>query len=186
MTLSPRWLAAGALALLALLSGARPESLAALEWQRSAIVDGEWHRVLTAHVAHLDTHHLLFNLLGLAVMVELLMEQWAWVDLATLILVSALGTSLLLWWCEPELRWYAGMSGLLHGLWAGAALHVCLRRRSAIHAAALLALAIKLVWLNHGTGAIPVLPIAHVYGAFSGLLWALMRRLLVLSPIRLE
>lgn len=186
MRFSPRWQAAGVLASLALLGGALPDSLAALEWQRSAIADGEWGRVLTAHFVHLDAHHLLFNLLGLALIVDLLMEAWTGTELATLMLVSALGTSVLLWCCEPDVQWYAGMSGLLHGLWAGAALSVCLSHRSVIHACALLALAIKLTWLNNGAGAMPVLPIAHEYGALSGMLWALTRRLLVIAPIRLE
>ena len=186
MRCSSHWQAAGVLALLAMLSSVWPESFAALDWERGAIGEGQWSRLLTAHLAHLDAHHLLFNLLGLALIVDLLMEAWTATEFSTLMLISALGTSVLLWYCEPELSWYAGMSGLLHGLWAGAALHMCLSRRSALHAFALLALVIKLVFLNDSAGATPVLPISHVYGALSGLLWALMRRLLMISPIRLE
>ena len=186
MILESRWQAGLGLALTALLGMALPDALAALAWQRSAIGDGQWARLLSAHFAHLDAHHLLFNLLGLALIIDLLMEDWHGRDLVTLILASAIGTSLLLWFCEPQLQWYAGLSGLLHGLWAGAAMRVCLQRRSGMHAAALLALAIKLAWLNHGSGAMPVLPIAHVYGAASGIVWALMRRMLIAEPIRLE
>lgn len=174
MTTSPRWQAGITLAMLAIMAYAVPDGIAAIEWQRSAIGDGQWACLLTAHFAHLDLHHLLFNLLGLALIVDLLMEHWLWRELSTLILVSALGTSALLWLCEPELQWYAGLSGLLHGLWAGAALQGVLNQRSALHACALLALAIKLTCLNHSSGAMPVLPIAHVYGAASGLLWALI------------
>ena len=186
MRLSPRWQAGSALTLLALLGYALPDPVAVLQWEHGAIVDGQWGRLLTAHFAHLDMHHLLFNLLGLALIVELLMEDWTWQAIATLALCGALGTSVLLWFCAPGVQWYAGLSGLLHGLWAGAAMHVCLHRRSALHAAALLALAAKLAWLNHGTGPMPVLPIAHVYGAASGIAWALMRRMLIAAPIRLE
>ncbi len=186
MRLSPSWQAGLALAALSLLAGVLPGALPALEWERHAIADGQWARLLTAHVAHLDAHHLLFNLLGLALIIDLLMECWRWHALASLLLFSALGTSLLLWFCEPGLQWYAGLSGLLHGLWAGAALDGCLRRRSLLHAGALLALAIKLGWLNQGAGAMPVLPVAHAYGAASGLLWALLRRALTGAPIRLE
>jgi len=175
VTLSPRWQAGIVLALPALLASAWPEGLPALEWERGAIAHGQWGRLLWAHFVHLDAHHLLFNLLGLALVIELLMEGWTSEKLATLILASALGTSLLLWFCEPTLQWYAGLSGLLHGLWAGAALDACLRRRGWLPAGALLALAVKLAWMNHGAGPLPVLPVAHVYGALSGILWALLR-----------
>ena len=186
MKLSPRWRAGIALASLAFVANALPGGLAALEWQRSAIAEGQWGRLLSAHFAHLDAHHLLFNLLGLVLVVELLMDDWSGRELLTLILASALGTSLLLWFCEPQVQWYAGLSGLLHGLWAGAALQGCISRRSTLHAVALLALVVKLGWLNHGAGAMPVLPIAHVYGAASGIMWALMRRIFIAAPIRLE
>ncbi len=186
MRLAPRWQAGLALALPALVASALPDALAALAWQRGAIADGQWARLLTAHFAHLDAHHLLFNLLGLVVIIDLLLERWAWRELAPLLAGSALGCSLLLWYFEPELQWYAGLSGLLHGLWAGAALHGCLTRRGRMPAAALIALAIKLAWMNQGSGTMPVLPIAHVYGAVSGVVWALMQRVLIISPIRLE
>lgn len=175
MRLSPRWQAGIALAACSVLVGALPGGREALEWERGAIAGGQWWRMLSAHFAHLNAHHLLFNLLGLALLLELLTEGWKWSALATLILCGALGTSLLLWFCEPGLRWYAGLSGLLHGLWAGAAIDACLRRQRWLPAFALLALAAKLAWMNHGSGELPVLPIAHVYGAASGILWALLR-----------
>lgn len=186
MKLSPRWQAFFFLTLSAVLCSALPDGFAWLAWERSAIAGGQWLRLFSAHFVHLDAHHLLFNLLGLALIVELLMEDWRWRECATLIIASAPGCCLLLWFCEPQVHWYVGLSGLLHGLWAGAALSVCLSRRSTLHAGALVALAIKLVWMNQGVGPVPVLPIAHGYGALSGLLWALAQRLLIIAPIRLK
>ncbi len=175
MKISPRWQCVLWLSALSLLAGLLPRGLEALAWQRDAIADGQWGRILTAHLVHLGPTHLLFNLLGLAVIAELLLEGWRWQDLLSLMLASAVGTSLFLWVGEPELRWYAGMSGALHGMWAGAALAGWLRSRQWLAAGALVALGVKLLALNGGSGAMPVVPVAHVYGAAAGLLWALIR-----------
>ncbi|OGT00537.1 MAG: hypothetical protein A3F73_06965 [Gallionellales bacterium RIFCSPLOWO2_12_FULL_59_22] len=32
---------------------------------------------------------------------------------------SGAAVSACLWWLQPELAWYAGLSGALHGLWIG-------------------------------------------------------------------
>lgn len=175
MTISPRWQCVAWLSALSLLAGQLPGALEALAWQRDAIADGQWGRMLTAHVAHLDARHLLFNLLGLVVIAELLLEGWRLSDLWSLLLASALGTSLFLWVGEPGLRWYVGMSGALHGLWAGAALLGWLRSRSGLAVLALAVLAAKLLFLDEATGPTPVVTVAHVYGMASGVLWALLR-----------
>lgn len=176
-----RWPACVLLATLSLAATRLPGALAALQWQRAALDDGQWQRLLTAHLVHLDTHHLLFNLLGLLLIAELLLARWRGREIFSLMLFSALGTSLLLWCCEPRLQWYAGLSGLLQGLWAGAALAGWLRSRRHLYAGALVLLAIKLIWLNPGSTAlgiapaVPVVPVAHWYGAVSGLAWAGLR-----------
>lgn len=175
MTIAPRWQCVVWLSALSLLAGQLPGALEALAWQRAAIADGQWGRMLTAHVVHLDARHLLFNLLGLVVIAELLLEGWRPADLWSLLLASALGTSLFLWVGEPQLRWYAGMSGALHGLWAGAALLGWLRSRGGLAALALAALAAKLLFLDPSASSTPVVTVAHVYGMASGVLWALLR-----------
>ena len=174
MRLPASWQAGLLLAVLSVLGTVLPDALAALEWQRAAIAGGQWGRLFTGHFAHLGAHHLLFNLLGLALIVDLLLEDWSFAATLALAAASALGISVLLWWLEPDLQWYAGLSGLLHGLWAGAALAGWLRRHQPMALAALLALAIKLAVLNAGDGSMPVVPMAHVYGAASGLLWAVL------------
>ncbi len=178
-----RWCACALLAALSIAATFTPGALPQLEWQRVALDHGQWLRLFSAHLVHLNLRHLLFNLLGLLLIAELLMERWRGADIAALSLASALGTSVLLWRCEPVLQWYAGLSGLLHGWWGGAALAGCRDRHGWLHASALLALAAKLVWLNPGTAdignapSIPVVAVAHVYGALSGLSWAVLRRI---------
>ncbi|MCM0043522.1 MAG: rhombosortase [Burkholderiaceae bacterium] len=171
-----RWPFVLALALLSLAASLAPGALEALRWERAAIADGQWGRLLSAHFAHIDTRHLMFNLLGLVLVAEWLLERWRLAALWSLLLASALGTGLLLWLFEPGLRWYAGLSGALHGLWAGAALAGWWRWRRPLFAGALAALAIKLAFFNDGPGGMPVVAAAHVYGAASGMVWALLRR----------
>lgn len=110
----------------ALLLACIPGALAELRYERTGLAAGQPWRVLTAHVVHLDIEHLLYNFLGLALIHELL-----WADLparhkAGLALCAALGISGALWWLQPEIAWYAGSSGVLHGLWSGCALAGCL------------------------------------------------------------
>lgn len=104
-----------------------PGALTELRYERAGLAAGQSWRALTAHVVHLDITHLLYNFLGLALIHELL-----WTDLparhkAGLALCAALGISGALWRLQPEIAWYAGSSGVLHGLWSGCALAGCLR-----------------------------------------------------------
>lgn len=135
-----------------------PQGMPQFRYERSALLAGEEWRLLTAHLVHMNGMHLLFNLAGLFLLCELL-----WLDLpirhgAGLLLISALGVGLLLWWLQPGLAWYAGMSGALHGLWAGCALAACLpaqtmpaapRAEPNLSAAATIAHAVRLQWLRY-------------------------------------
>ncbi len=176
-----RWLFCGALSLAALLLFWLPSALMGLQWQREALADGQYWRLLTAHLVHLDVLHLLLNLLGLLLICELLWDDMAMEHALTLLLVSALGVSLLLWINQPQLRWYAGMSGVLHGLWAGCAGAALLRKKNIFYLAALLLLAAKLAYQSNnqisGITGMPVVPVAHLYGTLSGLVWLALRQL---------
>lgn len=181
MLRSPAWRLTVVIAILSVLASVTPSAFDVLAWQREAMAGGQWFRLLTGHLVHLDTHHLLINLLGLLIVTDLLLVRWQWRSLIGLLLGSALGTSALLWWFAPALVWYAGLSGVLHGLWSGAALcglhqvnHQPERRWSIL---ALLALALKLGWLNHPSGSMPVVPSAHLFGAISGLFFSLLHGL---------
>ncbi len=183
MSHGARWPFVLALAALSLAASLAPGGFEALRWERAAMDGGQWGRLLSAHLVHLDARHLLLNLFGLVLVAEWLLERWRLGELLALLLASALGTGLLLWQFEPGLRWYAGLSGALHGLWAGAALAGWLRLRRPLFALALAALAVKLALPGNGPGGMPVVAVAHVYGAASGLAWALLRCLLSrLSP----
>jgi len=182
-----RWLFCGVLSLAALLLFWLPSALAGLQWQREALAYGQHWRLLTAHLVHLDALHLLLNLFGLLLICELLWDDMAMNHALTLLLASALGVSLLLWINQPQLRWYAGMSGVLHGLWAGCAGAALLRKKNMFYLGALLLLAAKLAYQSDNqTGSMssmPVVPVAHLYGALSGLVWLALRQLKQASQV---
>lgn len=174
------WVPAAAL----LLAAAGGDTLrATLRYERSALAAGQWWRLFTAHLVHLGARHLLFNLAGLALMWLLFAREygarrWLAIVLATLLAIDA-G----LWFGSPQLQWYVGASGVLHGLWSAGG-WAQWRRRSFATALPLLALLLKLVveqWSGASVvvGDLPVVLDAHVYGALGGLLlpmlWELPR-----------
>ena len=92
------------------------QAVPVLEYQRAAIEQGQWWRLLTGHLAHLSWAHLWLNLAGLALVWLLfgwVLNAAAW--LITL-LAAMLGVSLGLLIWEPGLTTYVGLSGVLHGL----------------------------------------------------------------------
>ena len=90
------------------------------------------------------------------------------------------------WWLNPELYWYVGMSGLLHGLLA-AGLVPRLRRINLETAVLALLLMAKIGWEQFGgplpgsesTSGGPVVVDAHLYGAIGGVLAAVLLQIRV-------
>jgi rhomboid family GlyGly-CTERM serine protease len=99
-----------------------PQALTQFRYDRVALSSGEWWRIATGHMVHLNMPHLLLNLFGLFLLCELLWRDLPWRHGLGLLVSAALGTGALLFWLHPELAWYAGLSGALHGLWSGCAL----------------------------------------------------------------
>lgn len=89
---------------------------ALLQYDRMAIADGQWWRLLTGNFVHLGWYHWLLNELGLLVLVLLCPETLSWKVWARRVLLLSLGMSLGLYLFVPGLRTYVGMSGVIHGL----------------------------------------------------------------------
>jgi len=141
---------------------------AVLRYDRSAIVAGGWWRLLTAHIVHLDGHHLILNELGLVLMWSLFAHDFDPVDWCTIALSGALAISCGLWWLSPQIAWYVGASGVLHTVMgAGAANHLVMR----VWDRWILTLGLcgKLAWEHWGGHSSPlVVTDAHLYGAATG------------------
>lgn len=153
-----------------------------LRFERLAILhDGQWWRLLSGHLVHLGWPHLWLNLAGCLLVWFLFRRdfrliQWLLVVLLSLLFMDA-GFLLL----NPELQWYVGLSGLLHGLFAAGMLRWL--KDGGWEAWAMLAIfAAKLLWeqlagplpLTSESAGGPVIVDAHFYGAIGGLVAALL------------
>jgi rhomboid family GlyGly-CTERM serine protease len=168
--------AAGILAgLLLALAAVGPRAAQGLRYERAGVAAGEWWRILGAHLVHFDLRHLFLNLAGLALLWWLFAPDARARDWLVVLLVSALTVSAGLWFLDPGVAWYLGASGMLHGAWAAAALAAWPRwRLEAWLALALLAAKLAFErWHGPLSGgldtALPVVTVAHLYGALGGL-----------------
>jgi rhomboid family GlyGly-CTERM serine protease len=171
------------LALPWLLFAGGPQWTAALRYERVALHNGEWWRWISAHWVHLGALHLLLDSAGLVLLWALYARElrpWEWL----LVMLGATATiDAGLWWAQPQVQWYVGLSGLLHGAWAaGAAAGL---RHGRWGWLMVVILALKLVLEQRSGGSLlssefPVVTIAHVYGALGGVgvyaAWALARK----------
>jgi len=170
------WLHALALAAILLLAqvAGRP-ALQLLRFSRDGLAAGDWWRLPTAHFIHLGWAHAGLNVLGVLLCCALaprLFDRFLWLRLAGL----ALGLSLLLWRFSPEVSSYAGLSGVLYGLFAMGLLPQA-RRGDHPAALALAAIAAWMLWQwlvapaaleEHLIGG-RIVGVAHIYGFCLGL-----------------
>jgi rhomboid family GlyGly-CTERM serine protease len=86
-----------------------------------------------------------------------------------------------LWFFHPELQWYVGLSGLLHGILAAGLIATWRPARAEMIALAALLIA-KLVWEqtvgpmpgSEGSSGGTVIVDAHLYGTVGGVLMAIL------------
>lgn len=152
-----------------------------LQYDRLALERGEWWRLVTGHLVHLSVGHLAMNIAGLAALSLLyrrLASRRRWLLLA---LAVALSISALLYGYAPTVQWYVGLSGVLHGLWAAAAVWLWPVSRAESLAAGLLLAAKLALELRFGPlsggGDFRVVTEAHRFGAAAGFVWAFVATL---------
>lgn len=154
------------------------DARALLRYDRAALESFQLYRLLTAHLVHLDWEHAILNGLGLVLMWALFARDysaWRWLAIW---LSASLAVSAGLWWLSPQIEWYVGASGALHGvLTAGTLAH--LKRRD-LDGWILAAFVVAKLGYEQWQGAMPfeasglTISAAHLYGAVGGLLAALL------------
>jgi rhomboid family GlyGly-CTERM serine protease len=174
------WLVPGIVVLVALalmLSGESGREW--LRFERGGIAAGEAWRGLTGHFVHLGVSHTLLNLAGLVLVWFLVGRTYAWRQWLLVMAGSVAVIDVGLWFGSPQLEWYVGLSGLLHGVLA-AGIVAGLAKRS--FEAVVLGVLVtgKLAW-EQFAGPLPgseatsggaVVVDAHLYGVIGGALVA--------------
>ncbi|MDH3863174.1 MAG: rhombosortase [Gammaproteobacteria bacterium] len=89
-----------------------------LRFERGGIAAGEVWRLLTGHFVHLGVSHTLLNLAGLVLVWVLVGRAYTWRQWLLVTGGSVAAIDLGLWLGSPQLEWYVGLSGLLHGMLA--------------------------------------------------------------------
>ncbi len=158
----------------------------ALRFDRIWIIEGESWRLVSGHLTHLGWSHFALNCAGLLLVWFLVGDRFDplgwWIIIGTTIMAINLG----LFFLTPQLVWYVGLSGLLHGLIAaGIVVHLRPPDGETLLLGGLLLA--KLAWEQFGgpmpgsefTSGGPVIVDAHLYGAAGGVLGAMLLRIRV-------
>lgn len=88
----------------------------ALIFDREAIANGDFWRIFTGHFFHTNLNHLLLNIGACALLWSLHGQFYSLKNYAWLVALSALGTSAGIYFFSPDIFYYVGLSGVLHGV----------------------------------------------------------------------
>ncbi len=150
----------------------------ALAYTRDGVAGGELWRLLSNHFVHLGWTHLWLNLAGLALVAWLVggsFDVLRWLAVAG---ITATTIAAGFWFLYPELSWYVGLSGLVHGLLV-AGLYGRIRQQDKESMVLLGFVLAKLAWEQLSGAPLPgseatsggtVIVDAHLYGAIGGAL----------------
>ncbi|KUI99897.1 membrane protein [Vibrio sp. MEBiC08052] len=151
-----------------------------LVWDKQAITQGQWWRIVTGNFTHTNTTHLAMNLIALWLITLIFRPsvRALWQQLLLLSLLIGIG----LFW--SDLDFYVGLSGTLHGLFASFALSEALQGRKSSW---LLVVGVcgKVIWeqcfgASEATQALIEAPVAiqaHLLGLAGGLLFGFSTRI---------
>ena len=163
-----------------------------LRYDRQAIGNGEYWRLLSGHITHMGLSHLALNIAGLYLVWMLVGSRlsiagWIWVLSA-----GVAGIDAGFWFLDNNLVWYVGLSGLLHTLLVAGAIAGLWKQRG--ESLAILLIVMGKIGYEQIAGPMPgselssggpVVVNAHLYGALAGLIsgLAIWRRVARAGPI---
>jgi rhomboid family GlyGly-CTERM serine protease len=152
----------------------------AWRYERTAVAAGQWWRLITCHLVHLDAVHALLNTVGLALLWALFAREYRLGQWLLAIVASMASIAVGFWFFSTQLQWYVGASALLHGVFAcGCAALIRKRDRVGVIAGGLF---VAKLAFEQWHGPLPferadqVVTISHLYGAIGGALAGVLLR----------
>lgn len=91
-------------------------------YQRTGINDQQFWRLITGHLFHTNYAHFLLNTLAIILLWALHGQYYSRINYLSLCLFSALFISICIYFLDPTMEKYVGLSGVLHALFAWGAI----------------------------------------------------------------
>ena len=149
-----------------------------LRYENVAVSKGQWWRLLSAHFVHLGWVHFLLNAAAALLLSQLFEQYWHRTDVVFGSAFIGVVICAALYFFYPSIAWYVGLSGILHGLFAAAAIRMLIAKQK-IACLLLICLALKLVYeaLSGATSneellGGQVIEEAHLWGSIAGLVYS--------------
>jgi len=92
------------------------------EFNRELIANGQYWRLLTGNFLHTNGWHLTFNLAGLILLHQLFGQYYSPKALVSFTVFNCTAVGLMLFFFSPDIFYYVGLSGFLHGLFVAGCL----------------------------------------------------------------
>lgn len=160
-----------------------------LQYERQWIGDSQWWRLISANLVHASGSHLAMNLAALVILVLVAGRTLRPIQVLVAWIITGLATTVGLWLLNPDIQWYLGASGALHGMLIAVTLPQAIKG-DLTASILLLLLAVKLAW-EQLVGPLPgsedsvgtrVIVDAHLYGAFGGMVVIMLNAMLNKKP----
>jgi rhomboid family GlyGly-CTERM serine protease len=156
-----------------------------LRFDRMAINHGELWLLVSAHLTHLNWQHFGLNMGGLLIVAVFFRRYCTLKAWSVVFVMSALSVGLGLYYFNPEIQRYVGLSGVLHGMFIVGAWFE-MKRYPKSGGVLMVLLVAKLIW-EQVSGALPgsesmagghVVVDAHLYGAIGGAIFLLLHQII--------
>lgn len=159
-----------------------PQASQLLAYYHTGIAQFELWRLISATFCHTNFNHLLMNIFGLVITLALFIDTFKLIKIFPIIIFNSVFIGAALFFLEPQIIWYVGLSGVLHGLFSyGIAADINKKDRWGYLLGA--GFIIKIIYeqvfgAQQSTidliGA-PVLVNAHLYGALAGIFFYVIK-----------